>query len=86
MISFVTLSFPGHPEPEVDWYKDNRMLHEGGRYQFQFDDDGLCILLIREASSSDRGRYKCVASNPAGKVQSSAELFVESKYAVLNYI
>ena len=64
----------------MDWYKDNRVIREGGRIRFMFGDDGLCSLLIREAESSDRGRYKCVASNPAGKVQCSAELFIESEY------
>ena len=76
-------SCPGHPEPEVDWFKDNKMLHEGARYQFKFEDDGLCMLVIREATASDRGRYKCVASNPAGKVQCSAQLFVESELAAM---
>ena len=56
------------------------MIREGGRIKFTFEDDGLCSLLIREAEHSDRGRYKCVASNPAGKAQCSAELFIESKY------
>ena len=70
----------GTPEPEVDWYKDNRVIREGGRIKFTFEDDGLCSLLIREAEHADRGRYKCVASNPAGKAQCSAELFIESKY------
>lgn len=56
------------------------MIREGGRIKFTFEDDGLCSLLIREAEYSDRGRYKCVASNPAGKAQCSAELFIESKY------
>ena len=84
--------YSGTPEPEVDWYKDNRVIREGGRMRFLFEDDGLCSLLIREAESSDRGRYKCVASNPAGKVQCSAELFIESKYlifllnAVINFV
>ena len=71
---------PGTPEPDVDWYKDNRVIREGGRIKFTFEDDGLCSLLTREAEHSDRGRYKCVASNPAGKAQCSAELFIESKY------
>ena len=77
--SFFCVSL-GTPEPEVDWYKDNRVIREGGRIKFTFEDDGLCSLLIREAEHSDRGRYKCVASNPAGKAQCSAELFIESKY------
>ena len=55
------------------------MIREGGRIKFLFEDDGLCSLLIRDCETSDRGRYKCVASNPAGKVQSSAELFIESR-------
>ena len=65
----------------MDWYKDNRVIREGGRIKFKFEDDGLCSLLIRDAESSDRGRYKCVASNPAGKAQCSAELFIECKYS-----
>ena len=72
----------GKPEPDVDWYKDNRMMAEGGRFKFMFDDEGLCSLVIKETNTSDRGRYKCVASNAAGKAQCSAELFVESKLSV----
>lgn len=75
----VLIYFLGTPEPDVDWYKDNRVIREGGRIKFKFEDDGLCSLLIREAEASDRGRYKCVASNPAGKAQCSAELFIECK-------
>lgn len=55
------------------------MMAEGGRFKFLFADDGLCSLVIKETTPSDRGRYKCVASNVAGKAQCSAELFVESK-------
>lgn len=75
----VSIYLLGTPEPDVDWYKDNRVIREGGRIKFKFEDDGLCSLLIREAEASDRGRYKCVASNPAGKAQCSAELFIECK-------
>lgn len=70
----------GIPEPDVDWYKDNRVIREGGRIEFAFGDDGSCILVIRDSVKADRGRYKCVASNAAGKAQCSAELFIESKF------
>lgn len=74
-----TVQLRGIPEPDVDWYKDNKVIREGGRVEFEFKDDGSCILIIRDALKSDRGRYKCVASNAAGKAQCSSELFIESK-------
>ena len=67
----------GNPEPEIDWYKNNKIISDSRRVKFLFDDSGLCSLVIKEISTKDRGRYKCVASNKKGKVQCSCEMFVE---------
>lgn len=55
-------------ELEVDWYKDNCVICEGGWMRFLFEDDGLCLLFIREVELFDWGWYKCVVSNLVGKV------------------
>lgn len=44
------------------------MICEGGWIKFIFEDDGLCLLLIREVEYVDWGCYKCVVSNLVGKV------------------
>lgn len=39
------------------------------------------MLVITEAFEEDTGRYCCVASNSVGSNSTSAEVFVEGKYA-----
>ena len=75
-------SFPcsGNPEPDVSWYKDNQAIFESRRIKFLYEDDGLCSLVVRDITTEDRGKYKCVASNRKGKIQCSCELFVEGTF------
>ena len=49
----LTCDITGSPQPEITWYKNDKLL-EGQR---------LTYLLIDEIELSDRGIYYCVASN-----------------------
>jgi hypothetical protein len=70
---------PGNPEADVSWYKNNQAILENRKIKFLYEDDGVCSLVIRDITTQDRGKYKCVATNKKGKIQCSCELFVERK-------
>ena len=66
----------------MSWYKNNQAIFENRRIKFLYEEDGLCSLVVRDITTQDRGKYKCVASNKKGKIQCSCELFVEGKFGV----
>lgn len=66
----------GEPEPEVEWFKDEQPVEEGGNFRIEFDDTDGCSLIINSSWVEDEGQYKCVASNDLGKAISEAELLV----------
>ncbi len=67
----------GEPEPDVTWFKDDVEIKESRKYVFDFDDDGLCILVIKECTEKDDATYECKAGNSAGDVSCSGDLYVE---------
>ena len=67
---------------QMEWFKNNNKLSEGGRISFVNDGHGRYSLIIRDAEDEDSGEYCCVAQNEAGKVSSAGKLSVESKYSV----
>lgn len=66
----------GEPEPEIEWFKDEKPIEEGGNFRIDFDDSDGCALIINSARLEDEGQYRCVASNDFGKAISEAELLV----------
>lgn len=40
--------FPGYPDPEVVWYKDDQPIKETRHFQIDYDEDGNCSLVISE--------------------------------------
>ena len=65
---------------KVDWYKGDKLLEDVGHVVIVDEDDGETFTLaLEEASSDDSGMYKCVASNKAGTVTSTAMLTVHEK-------
>ncbi|XP_076367130.1 roundabout homolog 2-like isoform X3 [Tachypleus tridentatus] len=53
----------GHPEPEVSWEKDGRLISVGtGRIRM----GGQGNLVIENIRQDDEGRYKCIARNMVG--------------------
>ena len=65
----------GNPEPEFFWYKDNVSIDEDRHYRIE-EDDGESTLIIPDVKVDDRGKYKCVAENIAGKATTTSELFI----------
>ena len=66
----------GEPEPDVEWFKDEQPVEDGGNFRIEFDGSDGCALIINSARLEDEGRYRCVATNDFGKAISEAELLV----------
>ena len=69
----------GTPRPEVTWTKDNEPLKKLKRYQFSYDDEGICSLTISACKSTDAGIYMCTAKNDVGIASSECTLTIASK-------
>ncbi|XP_019749859.1 titin-like [Hippocampus comes] len=69
----------GEPIPSVKWMKGKwREVTPGGRISLQHK-GREAKLEIREATASDSGQYRCVASNKHGEIQCCAEMAVTKK-------
>ena len=73
----------GEPEPDIEWFKDEYPIEEGGNFRIEFDDTDSCVLVINSARPEDEGLYWCVASNTFGKAISEAQLLVTGMLVML---
>uniref|UniRef100_A0A915KCF1 Ig-like domain-containing protein n=1 Tax=Romanomermis culicivorax TaxID=13658 RepID=A0A915KCF1_ROMCU len=79
----LTCQISGQPTPDVIWYKGNVPIKKDDqKYTITSDENGLCVCRISNISPSDSASYTCKLVNPAGSVESSAELTVEAKIVV----
>lgn len=62
----------GKPEPKVQWLKNGEVITPNEYYQL-INGHNLKIMGLM---LTDTGLFQCVASNPAGNVQASANLKV----------
>ena len=63
------------PAPQIQWFKGEKPIKPSKYFQMLKDGETY-TLKISEAFPEDEGPYKCVVSNPAGKVTLSANLKV----------
>lgn len=68
------------PVPMVQWFKDDHLISRDYRYSTYFD-GRVVILLIRNTTEEDVGRYKCVIRNDLGSATSLASLSVTEGFA-----
>lgn len=61
----------------IQWYKDSQLLHSSSDFVITNVDSKLSILLMRSVAARHSGKYSCVASNPAGSANFSAEFNVQ---------
>ena len=66
----------GIPEPDVIWFKDDRPLSPTGKFNFLFEGEDMCSLMVDQAVPDDEGQYKMTAINIAGEVSHSANVTV----------
>ncbi|XP_068457588.1 titin-like [Clinocottus analis] len=79
----VTVS--GSPDLKTKWYKDNKALSAGAKYQMSFTKK-VCSLKIRSADKADAGEYKLEVSNPVGTASCRTRLSVSDKLIPPSFI
>uniref|UniRef100_A0A673W9I1 Myosin, light chain kinase 5 n=1 Tax=Salmo trutta TaxID=8032 RepID=A0A673W9I1_SALTR len=67
----------GYPDPEVVWLRGEEPLEESSRVQIEYEEDGLCTLVLAQVGPGDSDVYTCRATNDQGKAQCSAKLIVK---------
>lgn len=67
----------GNPVPEILWLYNNRPLPTSARVRQAYDGEQLELVITKADSAIDSGDYKCVATNPIGKVTHGARVIVE---------
>lgn len=77
-------SIDGIPEPEVIWSKDGKVIEDFERYQFFYEGEEGFALEIINFDKEDCGVYTLEASNIAGSVSHSAEIYVTCMFMSLN--
>ena len=81
-VNFVCKVF-GTPEPDVTWYRNSVEIKLGPKVSMDYDESGMCTLLIRTVSMEDVATYSCKATNVAGEASTKGELIVEGKSAMV---
>ena len=72
------LNVHGQPEPEVEWFKDDEKLSDGGHHHIT-KSGGKHELRLQNMTIEDSGIYKCIASNEEGMDERTFKLDVEGK-------
>lgn len=67
----------GNPVPEIKWLRNNVPLLPSDRVKQSYDGENIELVITNAESNEDSGDYKCVASNPIGKVSHGARIVVE---------
>lgn len=67
----------GNPVPEVKWLRNNVPLAPSDRIKQTYDGENIELVITAANPNEDSGDYKCVASNPFGKVAHGARVIVE---------
>ena len=76
----------GKPNPTIKWYKEGNELdpNSSDDILISFDPNlGLAILVIKQATPNDAGRFTCVARNALGSCSTSASVAVQGLLRIL---
>lgn len=66
----------GEPEPDCDWFFEEKPIKDEGRFRYLFEKDDVIGLEIKKVTAEDEGEYKCVAFNKSGEVESKCTILV----------
>ncbi|GFO12943.1 protogenin [Plakobranchus ocellatus] len=66
----------GEPPPSIRWVKDGKEIVENSRFWFDYAQDGVVSMVIRDVIPADSGHYECIAENSEGIAVSSSRLLV----------
>ncbi|XP_059204800.1 myosin light chain kinase, smooth muscle isoform X2 [Centropristis striata] len=67
----------GYPDPEVVWLCGEEPLEESPTVQIEYEEDGLCTLVLAKVGPEDSNVYTCRATNDHGETSCSAKLIVQ---------
>ncbi len=73
----------GEPPSTVTWYKDNKELREGRKYDITLR-RGVASLVVHGTEGIDAGTFRAEASNKLGRVDTEGVLTVLSEYLTFN--
>jgi hypothetical protein len=69
------------PPADIQWLKDGQPLAEQpAKVRIEKNPDGVQKLILENIESIDQAVYKCVASNVAGKAETTGQLTVKSRF------
>lgn len=74
-----TCKVTGKPVPKVEWFHDDKPVHEAKDVVITQDTEGVCTLAISEVFPENAGEYVCHAVNKVGKAICKTSLVVEGK-------
>lgn len=69
----------GNPKPEIDWFKDERMILETSKRDIKKRGDSYQVMVL-SSTLDDTGIYKCVAGNKLGQTSKTIDVQVKRKY------
>ncbi len=75
------VSVSGSPELKTKWFKDNKELSAGAKYQMSFTKK-VAILKIRSADKADAGEYKLEVTNHVGAASCKTKLSVSGWWSL----
>ncbi|KAJ7984619.1 hypothetical protein DPEC_G00356650 [Dallia pectoralis] len=73
----LTCLLQAYPEAEVEWLQDEVPVKVSSRVTAEYEDNGMCMLVLTDLRPTDSGVYKCRATNSHGEAVCSAKLTVE---------
>ncbi len=68
----------GEPSADLHWYKDNKELYAGKRFQISYSKD-TAVLRFTDTVVGDGGVYRCEAVNKLGRVETECKVIVQGK-------
>lgn len=71
----IEVTVSGSPELKTKWFKDNKALSSGAKYQTSFTKK-IAVLKIRSADKADAGEYKLEVANHVGTASCKIKLSV----------
>lgn len=73
----ITCAALGNPKPIVTWKFNNKELVESSRIEFKHDNKSM--LILKDTSQADTGKYRCVATNYFGSIYADLDLKIKGE-------
>ncbi|ESO99768.1 hypothetical protein LOTGIDRAFT_173546 [Lottia gigantea] len=72
----LTVNVTGQPQPEITWLREGVTIQLNEHYETRHDTEGNFTLIIHDANTEDDAEFTCTATNKAGSVSTSADLYI----------